>query len=154
MLFRSIIEPFLTQAVDKKAATIVSDMIEARGDIGTATTVPIVYSERFASDRQAGVAFMVAYMRGVRDYIDALEKNKNREQIFGILAQATRFPVELVARMHLPYLDPNQRVSARAFEEVQKYYVAKGWVKKPVEIASLVDPSFAEEAVKRLGEYR
>lgn len=149
-----IIEPFLTQVLEKKSAVIVSDMIEARGAVGTNTTVPLIYSEKFAANRSAGVAFMVAYMKGVRVYIDALEKKKNREKIYGILAKRTSFPPELIAKMHLPYLDPNQSVEPAAFEEVQKYYLEKRWLRTRIEIAKLVDQSFAKEAVARLGEYK
>jgi NitT/TauT family transport system substrate-binding protein len=149
-----IIEPFLTRAIEDKSATIVSDMIEARGDIGTATTVPLIYSEKFASNRKAGVAFMIAYMKGVRVYVDALEKHKNQQQVYAILAKRASLPVDLVAKMHLPYLDPNQRIEPAAFEEVQKYYLEKRWLRTPVDIAKLVDTSFAKEAVASLGEYK
>lgn len=149
-----IIEPFLTQSVDKGITEIVSDMIEARKGIGGSSTVPITYSEKFAQNRPLGVAFMVAYMRAVRVYVDAYEKNIGKDKVVKILAQRLELPEQLVAKMNMPYLDPNQRLDPHTFEVVQDYYLEKKWLRDKVDIAKLVDNSFAEEAIKTLGEYK
>lgn len=149
-----IIEPFLTQAAEKGIVEIVSDMIEARKGIGGATTVPIVYSEKFSQNRAFAVAFLVAYMRGVRVYIDAYEKNLGKDRVVRVLAKALELPEPLVAKMNMPYLDPNQRIDPNTFEIVQQYYLDKKWLREKIDVAKLVDTSYAEEAVKILGEYK
>lgn len=149
-----IIEPFLTQSVEKGIVEIVSDMIEARKGIGGSSTVPIVYSEKFAQDKQSANAFMLAYMRGVRVYIDAYEKNIGKDKVVAMLARALELPEALVAKMNMPYLDPNQRLDPKTFEVVQDYYLEKRWLRDKIDIAKLVDNSFAEEAIRVLGEYK
>jgi NitT/TauT family transport system substrate-binding protein len=129
-------------------------MIEARKGIGGATTVPIVYSEKFSQNRAVAVAFLVAYMRGVRVYIDAYEKNLGKDRVVRVLAKALELPEPLVAKMNMPYLDPNQRIDPNTFEIVQQYYLDKKWLREKIDVAKLVDTSYAEEAVKILGEYK
>jgi NitT/TauT family transport system substrate-binding protein len=113
-----------------------------------------VYSEKFAQNRQLGNAFMLAYMRAVRVYIDAYEKGIGKDKVVKILASVLNLPEPLVAKMNMPYLDPNQRLDPAAFEAVQQYYLDKKWLREKIDVAKLVDNSFAEAAIGTLGEYK
>jgi NitT/TauT family transport system substrate-binding protein len=117
------------------------------------STVPLVYSEAFASDA-AAQGFMNAYVRGVRAYNDAIHKDLDRQAMFEILAQATGTPVEVLLAGATPGLDGNQRVDIDYLNYVQDFFVEQGFVTTPVDVQSLIDMSFADAAVQSLGTYQ
>jgi hypothetical protein len=88
-------------------ATVVGDSYEVTPD---ATIVPIIYSEAFATQKKdLANKFMVAYMKGVRDYNDAYRKDKNRGEITKILANAVKMDPVLVERMRKGGWTPTRR---------------------------------------------
>ena len=115
----------------------------------------LLYGAAFATAR-ADVArrFMVAYLKGVRDYNDAFVKNRDREAIVAILTRNTTVKTAaLYDRMVMPGLDPDGGVNVAGMTEDMNWFLAKGYLKQPVDVAKAVDPSFAEAAVKQLGKY-
>ena len=110
--------------------------------------------EKFAKNRKDADAFMRGYMRGVRAYNDAFRKGLNKDKVIQIIAEQTKNSVDVIARSFPPGLDPNQKVTLAAFEAYQNFYAEQGLVRKPIDVKLLLDPSFAEAAVKALGEYK
>jgi len=147
------LEPFLTQTLLAGAAKHVSSLIEfAPG--GRMTNVPLVFSEKFAKNRTVAQAFFTAYMRGVRVYNDAFVKGKDKERVIAIMASAAKLQPGVV-RTSFPFgLDPDQRVTTGAFEEVQQFFVRERMLAAPAQMSSLVDTSFAETSIASLGHYR
>lgn len=147
------IEPFSTKITDAGVATLIGDDFEVTPN---GTVVALVYSEGFATKkRDLGQKFMVGYMKGVRDYNDAYRKNKNRVEITKILADATKTDPVLVEKMRKGGLDPNQKVEKKWISATQDFLFDHKYVQKKVDIDKMIDPSFAEYAVKQLGgEYR
>ncbi len=144
-----LIEPFLTRALDQGIIRVVGDAYEVIPD---GTSVPIVYSEDFATQkRDLANRFMVAYLKGVRDYNDAYRKGKNRAEITKILADAAKTDPAFVERMVKGGLDPDQKVNKKWIVATQDFLYDHKYVPKKIDIDKLVDPSFAEYAVKQLG---
>ena len=144
-----LIEPFLTRALDQGLATVVGDSYDVTPE---GTSVPIVYSEVFATQKKdLANKFMVAYMKGVRDYNDAYRKNKNRAEITKILADAAKVDPVLVERMRKGGLDPDQKVNKKWIIALQDFLYTHKYVPKKVDIDKIIDDSFAEYAVKQLG---
>ncbi len=50
-------------------------------------------------------------------------------------------------------LDPDQRISLAVLEEYQEFFVQIGLLRQRVDVAGLVDASFAARAVEVLGPY-
>ncbi len=147
-----LIEPFATKIIDAGEAVLIGDAYDATPD---GTVVPIVYSETFAAQkREIAQKFMLAYMRGVRDYNDAYRKNKNRAEVTKILADATKTDPALVERMRKGGLDPDQKVSKKWIAGTQDFLFDHKYVHQKIDLDKLIDPSFAEYAVKQLGPYR
>ena len=145
----SLFEPFLTQCLDQGLVTVVGDSYEVTPG---ATIVPIVYSEPFATQKKdLANKFMVAYMKGVRDYNDAYRKDKNRAEITKILANAVKMDPVLVERMRKGGLDPDQNVDRKWIIAMQDFLFDHKYVMKKVDIEKNIDPSFAEYAIKQLG---
>jgi NitT/TauT family transport system substrate-binding protein len=118
-------------------------------------TAVILYSEKFAQDKDAATRFMVAYLKGARFYADAFDKKDlaKRTEAIDIIAKATKLDAALIARVVLPGIDPNGKVNVESLDAAQKYFVAKGTQTKALDMSKIVDASFAQEAVKRLGAY-
>jgi NitT/TauT family transport system substrate-binding protein len=116
----------------------------------------ILYSADFArSQPEAGRRWMVAYLRGVREYVDAFIKGHGRDEVAAIMARMT--PVKDLALYHqmVPaYVDPNGRLNIRTLVEAQDWYAANGFVPQKVDVAALADYQFLDYAIGLLGEYR
>lgn len=147
------LEPFLSQALQGGVAKTVSDLSEFVPAEG-GTIVPIVYSEAFAQKVQAANAFMKAYTEGVRIYNDAFVKDKDREKVIEIIARRAKIDPKVVRESFPAGLDPNQRVSMDFLDRLQKFFIAQKFLRNSIEVGKVVDPSFAEAAVKELGPYK
>ncbi|HEY3127066.1 MAG TPA: ABC transporter substrate-binding protein [Candidatus Limnocylindria bacterium] len=119
-------------------------------------TAVILYSEKFAQDKDAATRFMVAYLKGARFYADAFDKKDpaKRTEAIDIIAKATKLDATLIARVVLPGIDPNGKVNVDSLDAAQKYFVAKGTQTKALDMTKIVDQSFAQEAVRLLGSYQ
>ncbi len=147
------IEPSLTRIVDAGVGKILT-----RDDTVTPghQTAVILYSQKFAEQRDLAVRFMLAYLKGARFYNDAFAKKdaKARAEAVAILAKATNIDAALFERMVLPGIDPDGKVNLGSLREIEDWFVAKGTQQKFIDLATAVDLSFVEEAAKRLGPYR
>lgn len=115
----------------------------------------LFYAPTFAEDRDRATRFMIAYLRGVRDYHDAFHGSKaGRDAAVRLLVEKTTVKQpEVFDRMVMPVIDPNGEVNVHSMIEDQDYYLAKGCQQQPIDVARMVDSSFAEAAVARLGRY-
>ncbi len=148
------IEPFVTRMEDQGIATAYQRIDELCPGYMLAE---VIYSGAFARDQaDAARRFMVAYLRGVRDYNDGFVKGDaaQRQEAIAILARNT--PVKdaaLYDRMRMPGLDPDGRMNLTSLAEDQELWLAQGRQETRVDLASVVDTSFAEYAVAQLGPY-
>lgn len=145
------IEPFVTQIVEKGFGVIFkrTDQVVQHQQIAV-----VLYSPRFAS-YNPGLArrFMVAYLRGVRDYNDAFVKKDPaaRKEVVQILVRNT--PVKDVAlydKMVMPGLDPKGRVDLESLAAQQNWFLSKGTQKTKVDLARAVDYQYVDWAVGQL----
>jgi len=147
------IEPFVAVAVANKIAVRVA---------GNDTVYPnqqsaaIMYSPVFIEKYpEQAKAFMVAYVKGLRDYNDAFEKGKGKDDIITILTKSTRIKDrEIYDRVAPVGLNPDGKVNIESLKSDASWYHKQGYLKKNPDVDSIVDLSFAEHAVKILGEYK
>jgi NitT/TauT family transport system substrate-binding protein len=145
-------EPTSTLAEDRGVAVKWREVADVRP--GIQFTV-VLYSPEFA-DHQADLArrWMVAYLKGVRDYNDAFKKNHGRAEVVSILTR--QLPVrdpDLYDRMGFAYVDPDGRVDEASIVDQLQWYMQQGMVPEPVDLTQIVDLSFADLAVQHLGRY-
>lgn len=145
-------EPSGTLAVEEGLAVRAKRFMD---DPDPAPSAGIIYfSPQFAQKVEAGNRFMIAYVKGLRDYNDAFSKNKGRKEIVDVLAKATGIKdVALFDKMGMPGLDPDGYADKRALDWSMKYWVSTGELKEPIDIDKLVDNSYVENALKVLGRY-
>jgi NitT/TauT family transport system substrate-binding protein len=117
----------------------------------------IIYGPGLVEERQeAGRRWMTGYVRGVRDYNDAFgPKRKDRDAIVDILIKHTAVKDRATYdQMRPPGLDPDGKVQVQALRDDYAYYEQVGLVRDRIEPTSVLDTSFAEYAVQRLGPYQ
>jgi NitT/TauT family transport system substrate-binding protein len=148
------IEPFVTRIEEQGLATTYQRVDELYPGYLLAE---VIYSGPFAGEHvDAARRFMVAYLRGVRDYNDAFERGDpvQREEAIAILARntAVKDPA-LYARMRMPGLDPNGRMNVGSIAEDQELWLAQGRQDTRVDLSEVIDHSFVDYAVAQLGPY-
>jgi len=144
------LEPFLSKLLLSGGISAVSDFTDVVPPVG-GSIVPIVYSEKFAADQAFGRDFMVAYLKAVRVYNDAIVSGQGRERMFEIIAKHTGMGIDVVRASTPSGYDINQFVSRDFFEEVERFFLAQKLLRNPVDVGELMDPSFAQYAVSILG---
>jgi NitT/TauT family transport system substrate-binding protein len=149
------IEPFVTQIVEKGIGVIWkrNDEVVTRQQVAV-----VLYSPKLAS-YNPGLArkFMLAYLKGVRDYNDAFVKKDPaaRREVVQILIRNT--PVKdpgLYEKMVMPGLDPQGRVNLDALNAQQNWFLSKGSQKTRVDLSKAVDNQYVDWAVRQLGPYK
>lgn len=103
--------------------------------------------------------FMLAYLRGVRFYNDALVGNKlsgpKADDVLRILTESTPIKDASLYRDAIPqYNDPNGRINVPGLAGDLAAYKAYNYIEGNVRVEDAIDPSFAAAAVKALGPYR
>jgi NitT/TauT family transport system substrate-binding protein len=146
-------EPTATRILDAGTGVLIT-----RTDVivpGEQTAV-ILFSEKLAGNKDVAVRFMKAYLLGARFYTDAFDKKDaaKRTEAIAILAKATKLDPALLERVVVPGIDPNGAVNVKSLDAAQQYFVTKGSQAKALDMAKVVDASFADAAVKALGQYK
>lgn len=146
------IEPLITRGEQDGFLTYFKDAEEyAPGE----QVAVLLYSDNFAKNSEAANAFMVAHLRGVRAYNDAIvQGDQDRQRIVGLLAENTFVDDEAMwTTMRPTGLDPDGKVLEDAIAGQQDYYAEIGQVREKADLDQVLDLSFAEYAVSVLGEY-
>src|SRR5258708_544371 len=94
----------------------------------------VLYSGKFAQDKDTGVKFLRAYLRAVRDYDRALKDGKlagpGAEEIIAMLGEMTGVKDLSIFRDAVPpYIDPNGALYMTALETDLAYYKQLGLIK-------------------------
>ncbi|HLH24928.1 MAG TPA: ABC transporter substrate-binding protein [Chloroflexota bacterium] len=114
----------------------------------------LLYSEAFARNTHAARNFMIGYLRGVRDYWDAYDGRKDFQIVVDVLKKYTPLKDESLIRKIPPTgQDPSGRMDPAKLAAYQDWFVAKGLVPQPIDVAKGLDLSFAEYADSVLGPY-
>jgi NitT/TauT family transport system substrate-binding protein len=95
-----------------------------------------------------------AYMRGLRDYCDAYHGAPVRDEIIAALIRhgSERRP-ELLHKYPWPARSPDGRINIASMLDMQDWYVKNGYAHARFPAERLVDMSYADDAVRKLGPY-
>ncbi|HRY28482.1 MAG TPA: ABC transporter substrate-binding protein [Elusimicrobiota bacterium] len=147
------LEPYLTQAVLDGFAVRVAGSYDVYPDQQSAA---IIYSPGFAQDRTgAAEKFMVAYLKGARDYEDAFTKGKNTARIISLLQKHLQISPEAVWEKLIPAgINPDGRLNLASLERDLAWYKDKGYLTDMPDLQKAVDHRFVEKALETLGPYK
>ena len=123
-------------------------------------TAVVFYSEKFIKEHpDVARKFMRAFLRGARDYNDALEGDRltgpAAEQVIPILTEYSFIKNPAVYRaMRSHYVDPNGELNVASLKDVWQFFKDAKQIDGSVTVDEVVDPSFAKWAAEQLGPYK
>jgi NitT/TauT family transport system substrate-binding protein len=147
-------EPQATQAADRGVAVKWREAAEWTPGIQVSN---ILYGPNFVSrNPDAGQRFMLAYLRGVRDYYNAIIAGRgDRESIIEVLIRQTPYKDRsLYDRILWVYIDPNLALVEDDLRATMQWFVAKGHLERPTDLSVAVDRRFVQHALGVLGPYQ
>lgn len=150
-------EPSATEAVRRGAAVrfMGDDEIYPNHQLAV-----VLYSSTFAQDHHdAAEAFMRAYIKAARDYNNALLNGKiagpNADEIVSILTEYTSIKDPETFRTIVPQgTNPDGKLNVASLQTDLDYFKSDNLIEGSVSLDQVVDTSFAEAAVKKLGPYQ
>jgi NitT/TauT family transport system substrate-binding protein len=142
-------EPLATLAEQKGLVARLSDdfLTNAQGTV-------IFYNLKWARAEPAlAERWLTAWLRGARD----LQGDGYRQEAnAAIIEQYTKVPKAVVMVASSPRHDPNGRLNLADMQAQQEFFLKTGSLTYTdlIDLTTIIDPSFAEKAVARLGEYK
>jgi len=118
----------------------------------------VFYSDNFAGPRREVAArFMEGWLAAVRVYTAALQGGKltgpGSDAIVPVLARELRMDPAIIRAMYAAPCDPNGDINLDSLRKDLGFFKSQGWVPATVDLDSIVDLSFAHDAVAKLGRY-
>jgi NitT/TauT family transport system substrate-binding protein len=145
-----LLEPFLTAAANNGTGVAWRSIDEFAPN---AMNGLVAYAPSFIQNQpEAAKRFMVAYLRGLRDYIDAFDHGIGKDEMVDLLIKHT--PVKnraLYATMQPVGFDPNGLINVDYLRVEQDIYAREGLLTDPADVSALVDLQYVEYATARLG---
>lgn len=150
------VEPLASEAVRRGAAVRFASDDTIYPDHQLAV---VLYSGGFIKGNpEAAKKFMRAYLRGAREYNDALKDGKlagpNAAEIVAILVEYSSIKnPQMIQAMTPAGINPDGTVNAASLSKDLDFYKSQGLVTGKVHVEQVIDNSFAEAALKDLGPY-
>ena len=146
-------EPFVASAVEQGLGVRwkSADEIYPGHQVST-----IAYSSSFIKDKpDAARRFMVAYVKGARDYNTVYDKGLDKTEILSVVANYTNVKNPKSLEKAAPVgINPDGYVNVDSVAEDQEWFLAKGKIKEKVDLNVLIDNSYADYAVQKIGKYK
>src|SRR5579884_3837007 len=147
------VEPFATIALNQGSVTVMGYdyTVNPYHQVGV-----LLYSPDFSRSDLA-TKFMVAYIKGLRQYNDAFVKRDPTAREKTISSLIAHTPVKdraLYDQMTVSALDPDGKMNLASFDQQQDYFISTGTQQGRVDIQSFIVLQHIEAAVRQLGPYR
>jgi len=145
------VEPLLTLSEEQGLSQRVVLLAEIYpGSVSAVLTISPVFARE---QPEAARRWFTAYLRGQRDYWRAVWKNEgSKDDIVEIITKYTTLKDRaLVTRMALHGVGPNGGLNDQYFDDMQDYFVQAGALRQKVDVSRIVDRSYLDYALQRLG---
>ena len=150
-----VIPPFTYEYLDQHLAVEFAEVDKLVKPNPMTIAVIMVNTDWTKEHRAALQGYVDAYLRGVRDYCNAYHHGAIRKTMIDSIVQhaAERNPKLLndypwVAR------SPNLRVNVASMLDMQDWYVANKFSNAKLPVEKLLDMSYADAAIKKLGPFQ
>jgi len=150
-------EPFLSSAISQGTVVSLAPMSQLREDDVSGV---VVFGDHFIKQRpDVARKVMRAYIRGLRDYVDALKDARlagpDAQEIIDIMARYSTIKDKAVLARIIPhYVDPNGTVGVESLRKDWEFYKQSGLIRGDVTVEQIIDTSFVDAALKDLGPYK
>lgn len=147
-----VVEPFATQFAAKNISFPFKRAADFMKNPPLEVSV-ILYSKGWMDKNPDQVkAFTVAYLKGVRDYFDAMKGGPKRAEVIDICIKYTSLKDKaMYEKMQWSYMDPNGEISIDGLRDQQDWYVKNGFVSTKANIEGMVDRRFLDYALEKIG---
>src|SRR5579884_877602 len=148
------VEPAISTALNQNAAVVLGWLSEYYPEHQIAVQVigPSMVERPDLTRR-----FVLAYLRGVRDWNDAAVHGVGVEELAQLLSPYNRLSPEvnatLLRRRGLTSIDPDGRINKESMAYDMNWYVERGHLERPIDLDQFVDHQYVDWAVAQLGPY-
>jgi NitT/TauT family transport system substrate-binding protein len=146
-----LIEPFVALASRRGVGTRLIGVDEIYPDFQIAG---IIYGPEFIKrSPEAAKRWMVGYVRGIRDYLDAAEGRMPKDELLASLARHTtnfKDPAAL-ANVVFPGFSPDGYLHQKTITDSIDWYMSRGLLRTKPQLADMIDYQFLDHALARLG---
>jgi NitT/TauT family transport system substrate-binding protein len=145
-------EPLLTTGLSRDVWRVLAPLEEMDPTAQSVYTVYWAGIDRLGP--LAGERFMVALLRGVRDYVNAFEYGEDQDAVIDILTRETILKDPAVyRRIKYSWMDPNGVVNRASLEGYAALFRDLGVAPIPIDLSPAFDDKYRAFAVQYLGEY-
>jgi NitT/TauT family transport system substrate-binding protein len=147
-----VVEPFATQFSAKGISFPFKRAADFMSKPPLEVSV-ILYSKGWMDKNPDQVkAFTLAYLKGARDYFDAMKGGPKRAEVVDICIKYTSLKDKaMYDKMQWSYMDPNGEISLDGLRDQQDWYVKNGFVATKANIENMIDRRFLDYALEKLG---
>ncbi len=146
-----MIEPFVGMAVRRGVAVRFLGADEIERDFQMAG---VIYGPAFTDRKpEAAKRWLVAYVRGVRDYLAALKTEVGRNELVALLAKHTsafKDPT-MTEAVVFPGFDADGYLNLKTVKDSIDWYAERGLLRSKPALADLVDYTYLDYALDRVG---
>ena len=147
-----VVEPFATQFSAKN----ISFPFKRAADFMKSPPLEVsvvLYSKGWTDkDPEQAKAFTLAYLKGVRDYVDAMKGGSKRAEVVDICVKYTSLKDKaMYDKIQWSYMDPNAEISFEGLRDQQDWYAKQGYVSNKANLEGVVDQRFLHYALEKLG---
>lgn len=146
-----MIEPFVAIASRRGVGTRFLGVDKIAPDFQMAA---VIYGPEFAGTKaEAAKRWMVGYVRGVRDYLAAVNDQTKRSELFAVLAKYTttfKDPAMLQAVV-FPGFDADGYLNLETVKDNIDWYAAHELLRRKPTVTEFVDYTYLDYALERLG---
>ena len=147
-----VVEPFAAQFSAKNISFPFKRAAEFMKDPPLEVSVILYSKEWMDKNPDQARAFTLAYMRGVRDYVDAMKGGPKRAEVVDICIKYTSLKDKaMYDKMQWSYMDPNGEISFDGLRDQQDWYAKRGFVATKANVEAMADRRFLDYALDKLG---
>ena len=145
-------EPFKAIAIEQELGTFFHGVDEYYPNMQFSV---VLFGPQFAKNNpEAGKRWMVGFLRGVRDYNDALRKGVRKDETIQLIMKHVPLrDAGLFDKMGFTALNPDGKLNVQGLRDDLRWFVDHGMTQQAPDMNQVIDTSFAEYAVQRLGAY-
>jgi NitT/TauT family transport system substrate-binding protein len=145
-------EPFKAIAIEQGLASFFHGVDEYYPNMQFSV---VLFGPQFAQGKsEAARRWMVGFLRGVRDYNDALRKGVRKDETIALIIKHVPLrDAALFDKMGFTALNPDGKLNLEGVKNDLQWFVDHGLTQQAPDLNQVIDTSFAEYAVQRLGPY-
>jgi ABC-type nitrate/sulfonate/bicarbonate transport system substrate-binding protein len=148
------VEPSLSSAVNQNSAVVLRWLSE---DYPGHQVAVQVIGPSLVDRPDVAHRFVVAFLRGARDWNDAIQYGAGIDELAQLLTPYNRLDpgvnADLLRRHGFTSIDPDGRVDKESLAYDLGWYVEGGHLERPIDVDQFVDGRYADAAVAQLGPY-